>query len=102
MGTEAKRQGPTVDQLIDLAEYGPVELQAYYGRLLVACLERLGPIAQDDGSGWSTTYTADNGGWRKRLTPTSDHLVPANLLPHFRPENRGEEFPPGIPFEPID
>ena len=26
-------------------------------------------------------------------------LVPESLLPYFRPENRGEEFPAGIPFK---
>ena len=81
----------------------PEGQQAYYGKLLTTCLGRhTGPVARDVGEGWIAVYKADGDGWRRYGMQTSNRLVPPDLLPHFRPENRGEEFPPGIPFEPLD
>lgn len=94
------RQGPTMDQLIVLAENGP---DAHYGRILGWALETTAPVVNEGderdvlyhptGSGTYGTCTFRKAG----LT-----LVPADVLPHFRPENRGEEFPPDVPYVPLE
>jgi hypothetical protein len=95
----APKTGPTVDQLINLVEHG-TEAE-YYGRLLTACLEQTGTIAKDNGDGTISLYSPDRGAWRKRTVRSSLRLIPADLLMHVKPANRGMDFPAGKPFRPL-
>ena len=97
----AERHGPTVDDLINLAEHGGDPM--YYGRLLGECLEETGMIAKDNGDGTISIYSAEfpREAWRKRTVLSSGRPIPAGLLQRFKQPNRGEDFPAGIPFRPL-
>ncbi len=97
--------GPTMAQLIDLAEAG-LDHREYYDRLLWAAIEQTGPVSYPMDY-YSVDYQVGPIHWpegvrRRSFISRADRVsVPESLLPHFRPENRGEEFPRGIPFEPL-
>ena len=100
----APKTGPSMNQLIDLAENGPD--RQYYGRLLGEALAVTGRIANDNGDGTISLYDAENGPHGHGLLaeadrPGSVRPIPAMVLPHIEPANRGEEFPAGLPFEPL-
>jgi hypothetical protein len=97
----APQTGPMVDQLIQLAEHGSDP--QYYGRLLAACLEQTGTIAKDNGDGTVSTYSPEwpREAWRKNTVFGSGRPIPADLLKHIKPANRGMDFPAGIPFRPL-
>ena len=93
----APQTGPTVDQLINLAEHGGDTV--YYGRVFGICLAQTGPIAKDNGDGTISTYSPEGGhSWRKRTVRSSLRPIPVGLLTHVKPENRGSDFPAGVPF----
>ena len=105
----APKTGPSMEQLISLAEHGPD--RQYYGRLLGEALAVTGRIANDNGDGSVSLYTAEliesRGGpkhwaWRKETVSGSGRPMPAAVLPHIRAANRGEDFPAGVPFERLN
>jgi hypothetical protein len=106
----APKTGPSMEQLINLAEHGPD--RQYYGRLLGEALAVTGRIANDNGDGSVSLYTAEliqntRGGpkhwaWRKETVSGSGRPMPAAVLPHIRAANRGEDFPAGVPFERLN
>jgi hypothetical protein len=97
--------GPTMEQLIDLAEAS--EARSIYDRLLGLALRRTGPVVADRGGPMAAIYhcggfpPARFGHIMTLIDRASCVPVPESLLPHFRPENRGEEFPRGIPYVPL-
>jgi len=92
--------GPSMEQLINLAEHSSD--RHYYGRLLMQALTETGRIADDNGDGTVSLYSAEaNEAWRKETVSGSGRPIPASVLPHIRPANRGEDFPVGVPFEPL-
>jgi hypothetical protein len=95
----APQTGPMVDQLINLAERGSDP--EYYGRLLTICLEQTGTVAKDNGDGTISLYSPDHGAWRKRTVRSSGRPIPADLLMHIKPANRGMDFPGRVPFRII-
>jgi hypothetical protein len=90
---------PTVDQLINLAERGADP--EYYGRVLAECLAETGTVAKDNGDGSISIYSPDRGAWTKRTVLSAMRPVPAGLLQRFKPANRGDGFPSGMPYRPI-
>jgi hypothetical protein len=96
-----RQDGPTVDQLINLAEHG--SSPQYYGRLLAACLEETGTIAKDNGDGTISLYSPEDrpGAWRKRTVRSSMQPIPADLVRHIKPANRGQDFPAGVGYTPL-
>jgi hypothetical protein len=97
----APQSGPTVEQLINLAEHGPHS--EYYGRLLADCLDQTGTVARDNGDGTVSLYSPEwpRSAWTKRTVSNSGRPVPAGLLIHVQPANRGEDFPSGVGFKPL-
>jgi hypothetical protein len=97
-----RTDGPTVDQLISLAEHG--RDPHYYGRLLAACLEETGTVAKDNGDVTISLYSPDDhkGAWRKKTVRSSMRPIPADLLRHVKAANRGDEFPAGVGYTPLD
>ena len=82
----------------------------YYGRLLAQALAETGRIANDNGDDTVTLYEADlirnqggvqSWGWNRNTVRGSLRPVPANMLPHFRPANRGQFFPANIRYQPL-
>lgn len=98
--------GPIMEQLIDLAENG--DDTTYYGALLGEVLGKTGTVANDNGDGTislyevgsDTNHDAKSRAWRKRSVWASSLPIPGDVLPKIRPENRGEDFPAGVPFTP--
>lgn len=94
-----------MDQLINLATGG--RHSAYYKRLLDLALAAVGPVAvPGDQSVALYINRGFPGSLGNRYYTFSVHtaatvLVPDSVLPHIRPENRGQDFPPGIPFRPL-
>jgi hypothetical protein len=97
--------GPTMEELISLAEANPTH-SVYYTGVLWKAIEQTGPVAADT-AGWSVIYHVGPIHWpegaraRSFISRADRVPVPESLLKHFRPENRGEEFPRGIPFVPL-
>ena len=96
-----------MDQLIDLAL--PGHGSDYYGRILLRALQDTGPVAMEGDTGdyvyslFGLTGTPHPRGFRYSVVSKAGlTLVPADVLPYFRPENRGEEFPPDVPYVPLD
>lgn len=103
-----QKTGPSMNQLIDLAENGPD--RQYYGRLLGEALAVTGRIANDNGDGTISLYDAElvrddagrrSNAWRKQTVASSARPIPAAVLPQIRPADRGEDFPAGVSFEPL-
>ena|SRR5580692_1663308 len=96
-------EGPTVDEMITLAERGSLDEQKYYGHLLGIYLSRFGSIARPGIDGTIAIYTPEppEHGWRKRSIRDANRVVPADLAKYWRPANRGEEFPAGVPVETL-
>jgi hypothetical protein len=99
--------GPTMDDLINLAENHEID-RGYYVRLLDLAIQHTGPVASPFGP-FSIIYhhmarlppTTVTQYARTYIHKASCVDVPEHILRHFRPENRGETFPAGIPFEPL-
>ncbi len=97
------RTGPTMERLIVLAENHPAE-RSYYTRLLWAAIDHTGPIASSV-SGFSVLYhiTAIAGPehcrCRSFIQTAATVRVPSAFLSYFRPEDRGDDFPRGVPFK---
>jgi hypothetical protein len=92
---------PTVDDLINLAERGSDP--QYYGRVLAECLAETGTVAKDNGDGSISIYSPERlGAWTKRTVLSSVLPVPAGLLQRFKPANRRDGFPCGVPFRPLN
>jgi hypothetical protein len=95
--------GPTMEQLIGLAECDPVD-RGHYVRLLDKALGETGPVASDV-VGFSVIYHIGPIYWPdgrrcRSFISRSDRVpVPESLLPYFRPDDRGEEFPRGVPYK---
>ena len=101
---------PTMQQLIALAEAPAQSDRRYYGQLLAMALAETGRIANDNGDNTITLYEAelirDQGGvrswgWTKNTVCCSLRPVPDNMLPHFRPANRGQFFPTNVRYQPL-
>jgi hypothetical protein len=91
---------PTVDDLINLAERGSDP--QYYGQVLAECLAETGTVARDNGDGTISVYSPDAGrSWRKKTALNSVRPVPAGLLQRFKPAQRADGFPTGVPFRPL-
>jgi hypothetical protein len=95
--------GPTMNQLIGLA-LSDKHARGNYDRLLSMALQKTGPVVMEFGDPYTIFHCngipAARFGHAITLLPRAcDVLVPKSLLPYFRPENRGEEFPQGIPFK---
>lgn len=106
----AKRQGPTMDRLINLAHSPakPNRWEMYYARVLEKALGNFGAIVYYDQY---QTRIFSLGCRFGHLPPKLNErvvvqypanagtvLIPDSILPHIRPENRGDDFPRGIPF----
>jgi hypothetical protein len=104
-GTRPAPVGPTMKQLIDLAELD-LHDRGMYDRLLTLAIRETGPVTVDLAGG-TLIYHRDGvpaakfGHAVTTLPEASCVAVPESLLPHFLPENRGEEFPRGVSFEPL-
>jgi hypothetical protein len=97
---------PTMEQLINLAEAETNEpTRLYYAELLTRALLHTGPVASDT-DGFAVVYyrhrpILGEGTSRCFFRKAAEVAVPGDLLCHFRPANRGEEFPPGVPYRPL-
>jgi hypothetical protein len=104
------RQGPTMDELIRLAE-GPgliARPNPYYAFVLGKALRVTGPIAYNReisqvGMYWSFDLLGGIGERYHVVQAKSadDVLIPVDLLKHIRPKDRPYDFPRGIAFEPM-
>ncbi len=97
--------GPTMLDLVALMQSDP-HARGIYHRLLALAIDETGPIAVDWGDPvtifHSGGFPAAKVGYIQTLVRRASCVpVPGSLLKHFRPENRGEEFPRGIPFKPL-
>jgi hypothetical protein len=99
----SKRQGPTIGSLINLAEHGSDS--EYYGRLLKKALRYHSVIAvpQDNKVRiyWDSlnVFLACRNGHFDAAGPET--LVSELLLEHYKPAQRGSDFPAGIPFRKL-
>jgi hypothetical protein len=96
--------GPTMLDLVGLAKSDP-HARGIYDRLLTHALRETGPVAVDWGDPVTIFHcggfpSAKFGHVETLIRRASCVPVPESLLKHFRPENRGEEFPRGIPYVP--
>jgi hypothetical protein len=106
-----QHQYPTMQQLIALAESSPAEAdRIYYGRVLAVALSETGRVANDNGDDTVALYEAemvrDQGGvqswaWSKNTVRGSLRPVPDNILPRFRPAQRGQFFPANVRYLPL-
>jgi hypothetical protein len=105
-------QGPTMQQLIDIAFKGAMNLRPYYQAILRMALKETGPVAEniednavavqfEMGGGLGPSAVSDAKTVIRLYRMAQATLVPTELLKHFVPANRGEEFPPNIPFDPL-
>jgi hypothetical protein len=91
---DATRRTPTMDQLVNLAEFGANS--RYYGGLLGEALAETGRICRDNGDRTMTLYWAEliqekNGSnswaWRRETVRSAEQPVPLAVLRKFRREN---------------
>ncbi len=105
------RQGPSMEMLINLAESGRGDRQDYYKRLLTKAIEATGPLTHDRPALGQYLYTsgpslAMYGGRRNDpgyypVKHAFAVLIPAEFLPAIGKDERGSEFPRGVPIKPI-
>lgn len=98
-----------MDILINAAEHSVNP--KYYGKLLAKAITFTGPIAYTDGGDYVAIYGAKDSAitlaelhrpFGKMLVKSAyGELVPEQVLKHWRPEERGDNFPRGIPFEAL-
>jgi hypothetical protein len=106
LAAPAIRQGPTMAELVALAENGTD--RPYYKRLLDRALRHTGTVVIQDSprEGWCTAYAwepelPDRTNYTKTVYQTGGVLVPDVMLPYIRPENRGGDFPGRVPFRKL-
>ncbi len=101
------RQGPSMELLINLADSGREDRREYYGRLLVQALNVTGPLIHERPAQGDFVYTAApnkmlNFGHNTYGYLPVKHafgvLVPAQFLEAIGKDERGSEFPRGVPF----
>ncbi len=95
-----------MDQLFNLQFWKFNGRERYYQKVFAKALSLTGPITLspiDDKH--SAVYSngparvLNHGGYSISITRTARSvLIPDSILPHIRPENRGDDFPSGIPF----
>lgn len=105
------RQEPNMAQLIMGALHGfTKEQREYDSRVLERALKITGPLIGSPTEAETGVYGADSVFYRRRagshfwfekLPDAYGTLVPDEILPMIPPENRGEMFPRGVPFEPL-
>ncbi len=102
------RQGPSMELLINLADSGREDRREYYGRLLVKALDVTGPLLHERPAQGDFIYTAApnkmlNFGHNTYGYLPVKHafgvLVPAQFLEAIGKDERGSEFPRGVPFK---
>ncbi len=101
------RQGPSMELLINLADSGREDRREYYGRLLVESLKVTGPLIHERPAQGDFIYTAsgnktlDFGHDTYGYLPVKHAfgvLVPEKFLEAIGKDERGSEFPRGVPF----
>ncbi len=104
------RQGPSMEMLINLADSGREDRREYYGRLLVEALKVTGPLIHERPAHGDYIYTAEpnkmlNFGHNTYGYLPVKHafgvLVPEKFLEAIGKDERGSEFPRGVPFRMI-